>query len=410
MSSPLSATAAGGANAGSGALTDAIVGVVGAGAMGSGIAQVALVRGHRVLLTDALFATVLKAQELISRALDREVEKGRLTSEARDAALGRLQLVEPDHGVGAFRDCSFVIEAIVERLDVKIATFRALELVVSRDCILATNTSSLSVASIGGGCQHPERVVGVHFFNPAPVMPLVEVVPGIRTDPAVAERATRLVQSWGKVSVRAADTPGFIVNRIARPFYGEALRMLEEGVADIATIDWAMKTIGGFRMGPFELMDFIGHDVNYVVTESVWSAMYYDPRYRPSLTQKRLLEAGLLGRKSGRGFYDYTEGALAPQPVKDETLGTIIFRRTLAMLVNEAADALYLRIASAADIELAMTKGVNYPKGLLAWGNEVGLPKLLEHLEALQAETGEDRYRPSPLFRRMVRNAESFHV
>ena len=404
MSNPTGATATGGAN------SDAIVGVVGAGAMGSGIAQVALLRGHHVLLTDALFATVLKAQESIARALAREVEKGRLTAEARDAALARLQLVEPDHGVGAFRECSLVIEAIVEKLDVKIATFRALELVVSRDCILATNTSSLSVASIGGGCQYPERVLGVHFFNPAPVMPLVEIVPGVRTDAAVAERATRLVQSWGKVTVRAADTPGFIVNRIARPFYGEALRMLEEGVADIATIDWATKTIGGFRMGPFELMDFIGHDVNYVVTESVWSAMYYDPRYRPSLTQKRLLEAGLLGRKSGRGFYDYTEGAVAPQPVKDETLGTIIFRRTLAMLVNEAADALYLRIASAADIELAMTKGVNYPKGLLAWGNEVGLPKLLEHLEALQSETGEDRYRPSPLFRRMVRNAESFQL
>ncbi|MCC6929650.1 MAG: 3-hydroxybutyryl-CoA dehydrogenase [Gemmatimonadaceae bacterium] len=378
--------------------------------MGSGIAQVALVHGHRVLLTDALFATVLRAQEQIARALAREVEKGRLTAATRDAALARLQLVEPDHGVGAFRECSTVIEAIVEKLDVKQATFRALEHVVSHDCILATNTSSLSVASIGGGCQSPERVLGVHFFNPAPVMPLVEIVPGIRTDPAVAERATRLVQSWGKVTVRASDTPGFIVNRIARPFYGEALRMLEEGVADVATIDWAMKTIGGFRMGPFELMDFIGHDVNYVVTESVWSAMYYDPRYRPSLTQKRLLEAGLLGRKSGRGFYDYREGAPAPQPVKDETLGTVIVRRTLAMLVNEAADALYLRIASAADIELAMTKGVNYPKGLLAWGNEVGLSRLLEHLEALQAETGDDRYRPSPLFRRMVRNAESFQV
>jgi len=385
-----------------------VVGVVGAGAMGSGIAQVALANGHRVLLTDAVYATVRRAQEAIAAGLAREVEKGRMTAEARDAALARLQLVEPDHGVGPFRECGIVIEAIVEKLEVKQATFRAIELVVAHDCILATNTSSLSVASIGGGCASPERVVGVHFFNPATVMPLVEIVPGVRTDPAVVERATRLVTSWGKVTVRAADTPGFIVNRIARPFYGEALRMLEEGVADVATIDWAMKTIGGFRMGPFELMDFIGHDVNYVVTESVWTSMYYDARYRPSLTQKRLLEAGLLGRKRGRGFYDYTDGATSPAPVKDETLGTIIFRRTLAMLVNEAADALYLRIATAADIELAMTKGVNYPKGLLAWGNEIGLEKLLEHLEALQAETGEDRYRPSPLLRRMVRNADRF--
>jgi 3-hydroxybutyryl-CoA dehydrogenase len=385
-----------------------VVGVIGAGAMGSGIAQVALARGHRVLLTDAVYATVLKAGDAIAAAFQREVDKGRVTPEARTDVLKRLQLVEPDHGVGPFRECGFVIEAILEKLDVKQATFRALELVVSRECILATNTSSLSVASIAGGCQYPERVVGVHFFNPAPVMPLVEIIAGVRTDAAVAERAARLVESWGKVTVRAADTPGFIVNRIARPFYGEALRMLEEGVADIATIDWAMKTIGGFRMGPFELMDFIGHDVNYVVTESVWTSMYFDPRYRPALTQKRLLEAGWLGRKSGRGFYDYTDGAQQPAPVKDETLGTIIFRRTLAMLVNEAADALYLRIATAADIELAMTKGVNYPKGLLAWGNEIGLGKLLDHLEALQLETGEDRYRPSPLLRRMVRNADTF--
>lgn len=391
-----------------GGIPATVVGVIGAGAMGSGIAQVALARGHRVLLTDAVYATVLKAGDAIAAAFQREVDKGRMTAEARTDALKRLQLVEPDHGVGPFRECGFVIEAILEKLDVKQATFRALELVVSRECILATNTSSLSVASIAGGCQYPERVVGVHFFNPAPVMPLVEIIAGVRTEAAVAERAARLVESWGKVTVRAADTPGFIVNRIARPFYGEALRMLEEGVADIATIDWAMKTIGGFRMGPFELMDFIGHDVNYVVTESVWTSMYFDPRYRPALTQKRLLEAGLLGRKSGRGFYDYAEGAEQPAPVKDETLGTIIFRRTLAMLVNEAADALYLRIATAADIELAMTKGVNYPKGLLAWGNEIGLGKLLDHLEALQLETGEDRYRPSPLLRRMVRNADTF--
>lgn len=389
---------------------DTIVGVVGAGAMGSGIAQVALTRGHRVLLTDAALPAVLKGRDLVADALEREVVKGRMTGEAKEAALARLQVVEPERGVTPFRECGLVIEAIIERLDVKQATFRALEQVVSAECVLATNTSSLSIASIGASCRNPERVLGVHFFNPAPVLPLVEIIAGVRTDPVVAERVARLVDSWGKVTVRAADTPGFIVNRIARPFYGEALRMLEEGVADVATIDWAMKSIGGFRMGPFELMDFIGHDVNYVVTESVWAAMYFDPRYRPSLTQKRLLEAGLLGRKSGRGFYDYAPGAAPPEPVKDETLGTIIFRRTLAMLVNEAADALYLRIASAADIDLAMTKGVNYPKGLLAWGNEIGLGKLLDHLEALQCETGEDRYRPSPLLRRMVRNDDRFVV
>jgi len=376
--------------------------------MGSGIAQVALMRGHTVLITDAVSGTLEKGRAGIEGALRREVEKGRLGNDAMQEAVGRLVVVEPARGLSPFADCGIVIEAIVERLDVKRDAFRALEHVVRPEALLATNTSSLSIASIASACEHPERVLGIHFFNPAPVLPLVEIIAGVRTSPSAAERATRLVDGWGKVTVRAADTPGFIVNRIARPFYGEALRMLEEGVADIATIDWAMKTLGGFRMGPFELMDFIGHDVNYLVTESVWHSMYFDPRYRPSLTQKRLLEAGLLGRKSGRGFYDYAPGATPPEPVKDETKGTVIFRRTLAMLVNEAADALYFRIASAADIELAMTKGVNYPRGLLAWGNEIGLDHLLGHLEALQHETGEDRYRPSPLLRRMVRNGERF--
>ncbi|MEP7383865.1 MAG: 3-hydroxyacyl-CoA dehydrogenase NAD-binding domain-containing protein [Gemmatimonadota bacterium] len=389
---------------------ETIVGVIGAGAMGTGIAQVALKRGHRVLLTDALIPAVRKAEATIAAGLQRDVDKGRLTQDAMTAALGCLQLVDPEHGVGPFRDCHLVIEAIVERLEVKQATFQALEQVVAPDCALATNTSSLSIAAIGSACERPQRVLGVHFFNPATVLPLVEIVAGVRTDSEVADRVAAIVNGWGKVTVRAADTPGFIVNRIARPFYGEALRMVEEGVADMATIDWAMKVIGGFRMGPFELMDFIGHDVNYVVTEGVWTAMYFDPRYRPSLLQKRLVEAGLLGRKSGRGFYDYAEGAMPPVPVEDTTLGGIIVRRILAMLVNEAADALHLRIASAVDIDLAMTKGVNYPKGLLAWGNEIGLGRLLDHLEALQAETGEDRYRPSPLLRRMVRNAERFPV
>lgn len=390
--------------------SESVIGVVGAGAMGSGIAQVALVRGHAVVLSDAKEGMPARAKDGIEKNLTREVEKGRLTTDELTSALSRLTLAEPGDGLSAYARCDFVIEAIVERLDVKLETFRALEAVVRDDCVLATNTSSLSIASIGSACARPERVIGVHFFNPAPALPLVEIIAGVRTSPEVTNATRALVDSWKKTTVLAADTPGFIVNRVARPFYGEALRMLEEGVADMATIDWAMKEIGGFRMGPFELMDFIGHDVNYVVTESVWTSMYYDPRYRPALTQKRLLEAGLLGRKSGRGFYDYSPHATPPNPHRDVTLGTVIFRRTLAMLVNEAADAVYLRIATPRDLELAMTKGVNYPKGLLAWGNEIGLGRLLEHLEALQAESGEDRYRPSPLLRRMVRNNESFVV
>ena len=207
----------------------------------------------------------------------------------------------------------------------------------------------------------------------------------------------------------AKDTPGFIVNRLARPFYGEAIRILEEGMADAATIDWAMKEIGGFRMGPFELMDYIGNDVNYKVTQTIFEQFFYDPRYKPSLTQKRLFEAGRFGRKSGRGYYDYRVVAVNPDPDKNETMGKDIFRRILVMLINEAAEALYLNIATKEDLDLAMTKGVNYPKGLLAWADEKGIDKVLETLERLQAEYGEDRYRPSPMLRKMVKEKKNFY-
>lgn len=383
-----------------------IIGVVGAGAMGAGIAQVAAQRGHRVVLADAFPKAIERARDGHAKAMQREVEKGRLSRDAADAVLARLAYVDgvDADALRAFAACGFVIEAIIEDLGAKRALFGALESVLTADALLATNTSSLSVAALAGACRHPERVIGVHFFNPAPVMPLVEVIPAITTRPEVTAAARAVVERWMKVVVIAADTPGFIVNRVARPFYGEALRIAEERIADPATIDWAMKEFGKFRMGPFELMDFIGNDVNYAVTCSVYDGMFQDPRYRPSLIQRRLVEAGMLGRKSGRGHYDHREGAVAPEPVKHHAAAHQVVDRILAMLVNEAVEAVRLGIASPHDIELAMLRGVNYPKGLLAWGDEIGPRHVLDTLETLQAEYGEDRYRPSPLLRRVARD------
>ena len=372
--------------------------------MGAGIAQVAAVRGHRVVLADAFPAAIERAREQHATAMHREVEKQRLARENADAVLARIEYVDgtgPD-SLRAFADCGMVIEAIIEDLAAKRDLFRGLEAVIAPDAVLATNTSSLSVAALSGACARGERVIGVHFFNPAPVMPLVEIIPSITTSAAVTSTVRALVASWGKTVVLAADTPGFIVNRIARPFYGESLRILEERIADVPTIDWAMRELGGFRMGPFELMDFIGNDVNLAVTSSVFESMFFDPRYRPSLTQRRLVEAGLFGKKSKRGYYDYRDGAVNPEPVKDAVLGRIIVERVVAMLVNEAVDALRLHVASADDIETSMQRGVNYPKGLLAWGDEIGAGAVLATLDALQAEYGEDRYRPSPLLRRVA--------
>ena len=381
------------------------VGVVGAGAMGRGIAQVAALAGHRVVLGDAQEGAVHLAHDTIRSALARDVAKGRLDRQRADDTLERIERADStSRDLDAFRECGIVVEAIVEDLSAKQALFRSLEQVVAREAILATNTSSLSVAAIGGATAHPDRVIGMHFFNPAPLMALVEIVPAITTAAEVAERTGALARAWGKTSVVATDTPGFIVNRIARPFYGESLRLLEEGVADVATIDWAMREVGGFRMGPFELMDLIGNDVNLAVTTSVFEGFFYDPRYRPSVTQRRLVEAGLLGRKRERGYHDYRASAVAPEPVRDRALAERIVERVVAMLVNEAVDAVRLRVASPADVELAMTKGVNYPRGLLAWGDLIGPGAVLATLEHLQTEYGEDRYRPSPSLRASVRD------
>ena len=386
------------------------VGVLGAGAMGSGIARVAAAYGHPVVVLDANADQMDRARADMERALSRDVERGKIGAAAAGALLDRVGYAGESgaSGMEAFRDCGLVVEAIVERLDAKRDAFTRLERSVSPDCVLATNTSSLSVSSIASACKRPERVLGVHYFNPAPVMPLVEIIPGVTTAPATLASVRALVDAWGKTTVVAADTPGFIVNRLARPFYGESIRMLEEGVADAATMDWAMREIGGFRMGPFELMDFIGHDVNFSVTRSVFEAFFYDPRYKPSFTQQRLVEAGFLGKKSGRGFYDYRDGATKPAPDTDRARGAAIVERIVCMLINEAADAVFLRVATPADIDLAMTKGVNYPKGLLAWSDEMGAARVVDLLGALQAEYGEDRYRASPLLKRMAREGRRF--
>ena len=376
---------------------ETIVGVVGSGAMGAGIAQVAAMAGHKVILYDNNTAALDKAKNSLAATLQKLQEKGKITS--ADEVLQRFLFAD---NIIEFGNCGLVIEAIVERLDVKKGIFAEVEIIVNDECILATNTSSLSVTSIAAACKNPSRVMGLHFFNPAPLMALVEVVPAIQTNAALLPDAIELMKKWGKTPVIAKDTPGFIVNRVARPFYGEAIRIYEEGIADMATIDWAMTEIGGFRMGPFTLMDYIGHDVNYVVTDTVFQSFFYDPRYKPSFSQKRLLEAGWLGRKSGRGFYNYAEGITTPPANKDIVLGTEIFERILAMLINEAADALYLNVAAADDLETAMTKGVNYPKGLLQWCNEWGADKCLEKLDDLYHQYHEDRYRASILLRKQA--------
>ncbi|HMT29976.1 MAG TPA: 3-hydroxyacyl-CoA dehydrogenase NAD-binding domain-containing protein [Bacteroidia bacterium] len=383
-----------------------IIGVAGAGAMGNGIAQVAATAGHRVIIMDSNAAVIEKAKNSVSKDFEKLIGKGKLSRERAEEILSLMHYTGNEN---EFSDCSLVIEAIIENLEVKKELFKRIENVVNADCILATNTSSLPVVAVASSCIERSRVLGIHFFNPAPLMPLVEIIPAFTTNESIVLKAREIINSWGKITVLAKDTPGFIVNRIARPFYGESLKIFEEGIADFATIDWAMKKFGGFRMGPFELMDFIGNDINYKVSETVWEQMFYDPRYRPSLTQKRLYEAGLFGRKSGRGYYSYQEGNSLPPADENEIKGKYIFDRILAMLINEATEALYMNIASRDDIELAMTKGVNYPKGLLKWADEIGIATVLTTLEKLLSDYNDDRYRPSLLLKKMVAEKRTFY-
>jgi len=374
--------------------------------MGSGIAQVAATYGCTVKLFDTRKEALDISQGKLEKILSRLIEKGRI-DEAKKEDIQTLISYEED--MASFADCDLVIEAIIEDLDIKQAVFQQVESIVSKECIIASNTSSLSIASLASVCEKPERFIGIHFFNPVPLMKLVEVIPAVQTSSDTLKRAKAIIDSWEKLTVVAKDTPGFIVNKVARPFYSEALRIAEEGIADFATIDWAMKEIGGFRMGPFKLMDFIGNDVNYAVTESVFQAFYYDPRYKPAFTQKRLAEAGYLGRKSGRGYYDYATTIEPQHPDMDEALGQQIVDRILALLIDEAADAVMYGIASVEDVETAMTKGVNYPKGLLAWADEIGVKEVVSRLDRLYAHYHDPRYRCCGLLRSMADDGRTFH-
>lgn len=382
------------------------IGIIGGGAMGSGIAQVFAQAGHSVVLYDTNQEALDRSKQNLANTFVKLVAKEKYTAEQAETIQNSIEYAQ---SLDAFATIDLMIEAIVENLDVKKSVFKQVEAIVSADCILASNTSSLSIASIASSCENPSRVIGIHFFNPAPLMALVEIIPAVQTREGLAEEVKALIQSVKKLPVITKDTPGFIVNRVARPFYGEAIRILEEGVADAETIDFAMTSLGGFRMGPFELMDFIGHDVNYRVTESVFEAFFYDPRFKPSFSQKRLFEAGYYGRKSGRGFYNYAEGAEKKAPNQDQVLLEKIYKRILLMLINEAADALFLNIANREDLDTAMTKGVNYPKGLLKWADEYGLENVQNDLDELYNYYHEDRYRLSPIIRNMVKEKKSFY-
>ena len=373
-----------------------LIAIIGSGTMGSGIAQVAATAGCAVKLFDLNQEALNKSKINLENTLSKLVEKGKFDDVEKSRIQNNIQYII---NLNDLSDADLVIEAIVENLEIKQKLFADLEKIISETTILASNTSSLSITSIASICKNSERVIGIHFFNPAPLMQLVEVIPAIQTSNEVLEKTTKIISDWKKVVAVAKDTPGFIVNRVARPFYSEALRIYEEGFANLETIDYAMKTIGNFKMGPFELIDFIGNDVNYTVTETVFTAFYFDPRFKPSLIQKRLVEAGFFGRKSGRGFYDYNN--VKEQIInKDESILKYIFERIIVMLINEAADTLFLNIASANDIDNAMTKGVNYPKGLLAWADELGIDWCVSKIDELYDEYHEDRYRCSPILRR----------
>lgn len=374
------------------------IGIIGSGTMGIGIAQVAATNGCEVFLFDVNTIQTEKALQNLENSLQKLAFKEKISYEKAEEIFNKIKFCTE---LKELKDCDLVIEAIIENKEIKQKVFTELETYVSENCLISSNTSSISITSLSAELKKPERFIGIHFFNPAPLMPLVEVIPGLLTKENLAQEIYDLMKSWGKVPVIAKDIPGFIVNRIARPFYSESLRIVEENLATVEQVDEAMRTLGNFRMGPFELMDLIGIDINFSVTQTVYKDYFCDPKYKPSLLQQRMSEAKLHGRKTGKGFYDYTENAEKPIPQKDEKLYEEIFMRILSMLINEAVEAKRLKIASDEDIELAMQKGVNYPKGLLSWGKEIGFGKISEILQNFYNEYQEERYRQSPLLKKM---------
>ncbi len=398
--------------------------VVGAGTMGSGITQLAATHGCNVHLMDAKPEFVQRGIDNIRKNLDRSVEKGRLSALDRNAILGRIHGTQSTiENRQSTMEVDLAIEAVVEDLEVKRDVFRRL-VRLAPNAVLATNTSSLSVSKIAEAVSDPSRVVGMHFFNPVMAMPLVEIIAGAKSAPAAVDLAFNTAVAWGKTAVRVKDTPGFIVNRVARGYYLEALRLLGEGVAGIDEIDNVMRVHGGFKMGPFELMDLVGLDVNLAVSTSVWEQMGRHSRFEPHAIQQQLVQQGHLGRKTGRGFYSYaTEHPLpaylvdrrsfdVPPLLRDairafaERAGTTrpgateqyLLARILGAILNEAALALGDEVATASDIDLAMIKGTNYPKGPLAWAEQIGHRTVRGVLKGFNATVAPGRYEPAALF------------
>jgi 3-hydroxybutyryl-CoA dehydrogenase len=378
------------------------IAVVGAGTMGAGIAESAALAGMSVAMVDVREEALERGKQTIERDLARRVKKGRISEgESEDV----LALVRTTTSVEDCSGASLVVEAVVEDMGVKQKVFGDLEGIVGEEAVLATNTSSLSVAGIAAATGSPGRVVGMHFFNPVPAMRLVEVVAGLSTDPEALSRAEEVSERLGKTPVRVSDTPGFIVNRVARPFYLEALRIVESG-GDPGRVDAEIRE-AGFRMGPLELADLIGHDVNLSVSESLFERYYYPPRFRPSYLQRSMVEAGDLGRKSGRGFYDYA-GDGGTRDNEEEPSGDVALR-VISCIVNEAFLALSEGVATAADIDRAMKLGANYPKGPFEWADEIGPDRILHTLDSLRATHG-DAYLAAPPFRELGTSVPSRKV